>query len=142
MDLGFWRCTIPRRERDRTRITFILWNRRLDRGIPVARTFRGIGNQIHAAGRKRMAPRKAPHGEPRAATRAVELYGIGGVLRTGRVELAGAWHQSGKKHLIHAYRRQKYALGRAQTFGPMFRSRRTSSASRGAKGASATERRG
>src|SRR6266853_2599339 len=138
MDLGFWRCTSIAR----TRITCILRNRRLDRGIPVARIFRGIGNQIHAAGRERMATRKAPHGEPRAATRAVELYGIGGVLRTGRVELARARHQSGKKRLIHAYRRQQYARGRTQALGSTFRSRRTSTASLGAKGAGATESRG
>ena len=74
--------------------------------------------------------------------RAVELYGIGGVVRTGRVELTGAWHPRGKKHLIHADRHQQDARDRVQTFGPMFRSRRTSSASSGAKGACATERRG
>jgi hypothetical protein len=75
-------------------------------------------------------------------TRTVELYGIGGVLRTGRVELAGAWHPRGKKHLIHADRKQQDACGWIHTFGPMFRNRRTSSASRGAKGACATERLG
>jgi hypothetical protein len=96
MDLGFWRATSVAG----TRIPGIIKNRRVDSGIPVAPTFRGIWNQIHATGRERMAPRKATHGEPAAATRTVELYGIGGVPRTGRVELAGAWHQSGKKHLI------------------------------------------
>ena len=138
MNLGFWRATSVAR----TRAPSILRNCRLAAGIPFAQGLRGVGNKIQATARKRMAARKTPQGEPRTTTRPVNLQRIGGIVRTGRIELAGARHQRGKKRLVHAHRDQQRARSPAQLFGAMLRNRRTSSASRGAKGACATERRG
>jgi len=66
--------------------------RRLGDGIYATRIFFGIRNQINAAASEGMATPKPLEGKPRSMTRTVELHGNGGILRTRRIELAGAGH--------------------------------------------------
>jgi len=113
---------------------------------PTFQKIAGIGHEIHAARRERMTPRDAAQREPRTATRAVDSHGLGGVMRAGRIKLAGARHQRRKKSLIHAHGKEQPARRKAQAFGwafrPVFwmeRSNRTSSAASGANAACATE---
>ena len=100
-----------------------------------------------------MAAREAPQREPRTAPRAVDFQGFSGIVRAGRIKLAGARHQRRKKRLIHAHGEEQRARREAHVFGPVFRtlsravfwmerSRRTSSASSGANAARATVARG
>src|ERR1700674_3727078 len=101
----------------------------------------GVGHKIHAAPRERMAARDAAQRKPRTAPRAVDSQGLGGVVRAGRIKLAGARHQRRKKSLVHAHGKEQRARRTAHVFGPVLRmprSRRTSSASRGANAACAT----
>src|SRR4029077_7929625 len=100
----------------------------------------GIGYEIHAARGKGMAARDAAQREPRTTPRAVDAHGLGGVMRAGRIKLAGARHQRRKKSLIHSHGKEQGARREAHVFGPVFRiprSRRTSSASSGANAACA-----
>ena len=110
-----------------------------------ARKIGGIRYEIHAAPREGMTARDAAQREPRTAPRTVDSYGLGGVMRAGRIELAGARHQRRKKSLIHAHGKEYRARRPAHGFGPVLRmprSRRTSSASSGANAACATVLRG
>lgn len=103
------------------------------------------GNQIHSAARERMAACEAAQREPRPAARSVEAQRFGGVMRAGRIKLAGAGHQRGKKGLVHAHGKQQDARRKAQVFGPLLwmpRNRRSRSASSGANAARATVARG
>ncbi len=60
--------------------------------IRATQLFFDFRNQINTAASERMAARKPLEGKPRTMTRAVELHGSGGILRTRRIELAGAGH--------------------------------------------------
>jgi len=118
----------------------------------------GLGHQVYATLCEWMAPRQAAQREPRSALCSVNSHSVRGVMRAGGIKLAGARHERGKKRLVNAHEQKQQtrrpAHSRAQVaakataqvivhdFGAMPRSRRTNSAARGAKGASATEGRG
>ena len=110
-----------------------------------------IRHQIHSAPRERVTAGNTAQREPGAAPRAMKPQCLGGILRTGWIEFAGARHQCGKERLVNAHAQDQNARGAAHfaglgTAGVAFRmilcSRRTNSASSGAKGACATECRG
>src|SRR5258708_35210797 len=109
----------------------------------------GTRYEIHAARREWMTARDATQREPRTPSRAVDSDGFGGVVRAGRIKLAGARHQRRKKSLIHTHEKEQRARSTAHVFGPVLRpvfwterSRRTSSSCRTANAAWATELRG
>ena len=62
----------------------------------------------------------APQREPRTAPRAVDSHGLSGVVRAGRIKLAGARHQRRKKSLVHAHGKEQRARREAHVFGPVF----------------------
>ena len=110
-----------------------------------------VGQEVNSARRKRMATQQALHGQRRAAPRAVTFNGFDGVMRAGRIKATGAAEKRTEDELIRARRKQQQLRadvagscsgGSASNYFSAFASRSSSSRSRAANGAVATELRG